>query len=473
MIIHQAIKYLNNRYGHDILLNKRLFNLMRDFHFFDYEDSSIQSTFEIVIQCYGDELYKSLENNDWSATYSRSLMDCNYRFGFKDEIISYIFESISYGFGQIAQISKNYVHPFPDRKSRWSTYMIFYQLCGFNLIPIKGDRDNWYDNKKSFKNPAYGSWQDFKNDELRISLISDIASNKEYTGIGGILGVDNLRVLDFDDLSLFTKVVNAPWFENYGEFNDFVKYCLSLLRLPEDYHWVVRSGSGCGFHIIFRTNEITNFNPEIISFKNRKDLYKEKIDVKALDLIWNGYIALPPTSGAGAFNPNLYETYPFVYRFINCDLFPDYEPAFVSIGDLNNFLNQYCAEDHFYGGWHGGTTLYGHKKISSEFGSFTNDYLSHNDSIEWLESCNTPEGKNMAAIKYIEHSEYDKAAKILSSHFNYSFAAYNYAVLMSYGHVPFSSLLLNRLRQTFEQDTRISKYDIERLFERVEKSKSN
>lgn len=473
MIIHQAIKYLYRNYGYGILLEKRLFNLMKDFHFFDYEESTLQATFDIVIKQYGEHLYNGIISRNWASTYNRIIMDCKNKFGFKDELVTYIFESIAYGFDMLEKISKNYIYPLTDRKSRWESYMIFYQLCGFHLLPIKGDVDNWRSNEKSFKNPAYGSWRDFKDIDLNTGLIKDIVSNKDYTGFGGLLGINNIRVLDFDDIGLFAKVVNGPWDDNNPKFDEFVKYCLTLLELPKDYQWVIRSGGGCGFHIIFKTEEVPNFNPEIISFQSRKSLTKDKLDVKALDLLWNGYVALPPTAAAGAFNHDLYETYPFIYRFKNRNIFPDYEPLFVSIGNLNNFLNQYCSEDNFYGGWLESTVLYGNSKISSEYGSYTNDYLSYNDAIEWLELCDTVEGQNMAAIKYIENKQFDKAAETLSKISTFSFAAYNYAVLMSYKYVPYSSILFTNLRQVFEQDTRISKYHVERLYERIESIISN
>lgn len=469
MIIHQAIKYLYNRYGSEILLRKRLYNLLRDYHIFDYEEPSLQYTFEIVIHRYGEEMYTSLHTQEWMSMYNRVLMDCKRKFGFKEDIIDYIFESIAYGCAQIPALSKNYITTTNNRTERWLTHILFYQLCGFNILPIQGDQENWYKNYKSFKNPAYGSWGDFKGDQINIDLARKIAISQEYTGFGGILGVNNLRVLDFDELGLFTKVVNGPWHEQYEAFNDFVKYCLLLLGLPEDYQWVVRTGGGCGFHIIFKTNDILNYTPEVISFKSRKELSKEKLDVKALDLIWNGYIVLPPSYGARVFDHDLWEIEPFFYRFHNNDLFPNYEPQFVSIDSLNNFLNEYCAEDHYYGGWLDGSTLYGHKKRSSEFGSYSNDYLSHNDSMEWLEQCDSPEGLNMLAIQYIKQKEYGQAARVLSQVLNFSFAAYNYAVLMSYGYVHYSSLLLKRLRQTYENDSRISKYDIENLSDRLSK----
>lgn len=473
MILHQAIKYLVNNYGCDILLNKRMFNLMCDFQLFRYEDSSMTSTFEIIIQRYGEDLYEGLINGEWSAMYNRCILDCTHRYGFKEDIISYIFESIAYGLGKISKISPNYVINWGNRNIRWESYMVFYQLCGFNLLPIKGNIDNWWDEEeKSFKNPSSGVWTDFISADFNKDIIDEVLSDDSYTGIGGIVGGNsNIRVLDFDDLGIFAREVNGPWNEESTKFSEFVNYCLKRLGLPEDYQWVVKSGSGCGFHIIFKTSDINNFSPEIISFQSHKDLRKEKLDVKSLDLIWNGYVALPPTVGAGAFNPNLYDTYPFIYRFFKRNIFPDYEPYVVTIGNLNSFLIDYCSDNHFYGGWVDGITLYGNVKKSSEFGSFSNDYLSYNDSLEWLQNCDTPEGQNMYAIKLIEQKEFDKAAITLSKVLPFSFAAYNYAVLMSLGKVPHSNITLHRIRPFFEQDSRISKYDIEQLHNRLENIK--
>lgn len=463
MIIHQAIRYFIHKYGTDILLRKRVYNLMRDCHFFKYEDSTMQSTLEIILEKYGEKLYKGINSDEWNNVYSRCRMDCTRRYSFNKEITEYIFESIAYGCGKISQISKNHLVPLSDSHFKRECYSVFYNLCGFNLMPIKGDTNDWYANTKSFKNPAHGEWTDFKSADLDLSIITDISSNSNYTGIAGLLGHNELRVLDFDDLGLFSRVINAPWFNDYPEFDIFLKFCLNILGLPEDYQWVVRSGGGVGFHIIFKTDEVPNFNPEIISFQSSKSFRKAKTDVKALDLIWNGYVALPPTLGARFFDTNCFEVYPYIYRFYNRKIFPDYEPIKIPLGNLNNFLNTYCAEDSFYGGWIKGMTLYGNKKRSSEWGSYSNDYLSYNDSIEWLECCANPEASNMAAIKHIERGEFDIASNLLSKNQTFPFSAYNYAVLISLGHVPFSSTLLSTLTDVFEFDSRISQYDKKKL----------
>lgn len=468
MILHQAIRYLFRNFGSSILNGRKLFNLMNDFHFFDYEDSVLRNTFEIILRYYGEQLYNGLTNCDWHSTYHRAYIDCVCKFGFREDLTSYIFESISYGVGMSSSILKNYIIPLDSRELRLKYYLMFYQICGINILPIKGDTINWYSNKQSFKNPAFGNWTDFDNIGHDIKTVKEYAEDKDLTGIGGIMGSNGIRVLDFDDLGLFTNVVNGPWHESNIKFENFVKYCLSLLNLPEDYQWVVKSGSGCGFHIIFKTTEVQNYNPEIISFQSKKSFQKENLAVKALDLIWNGYVVLPPSLGSGFFDPNLYEAYPFIYRFYNRKLFPDYEPFFIEIGDLNNFLNEYCSEDHYYGGWLEGSPLYGNRKRSSEFGSFTNDYLTHSDSLEWLECCHTPEGLNMLAIKYIELKEFDKADKILRQNLSFSFSAYNYTLLMAYGHIDFSEELFVTLKSRYELDERISNYDKEELNKRMD-----
>ncbi|WP_192821034.1 hypothetical protein [Rufibacter sp. LB8] len=85
--------------------------------------------------------------------------------------------------------------------------------------------------KNLFKSP-YHEWTKYQFERQNKEEILEY-NWKDATGVGVILGHQNLRALDIDGcVSL-----------------EFIDKVLETLQLPLDYPWVMRSGSGNGFHI--------------------------------------------------------------------------------------------------------------------------------------------------------------------------------------------------------------------------------
>ena len=97
----------------------------------------------------------------------------------------------------------------------------YFELMKFNVLPLRG----------KVPTIAWKEWQD------KIQTKEDIEAMewKNSSGVGVLMGINNLRCLDLD------KVENP----------DILEIILKELNLPEDYTWVVQSGSGEGFHIYF------------------------------------------------------------------------------------------------------------------------------------------------------------------------------------------------------------------------------
>ena len=120
-------------------------------------------------------------------------------------------------------------------------YAQFYKShFGFNVVPIRG------------KSPFI----DWKKWQSKIQTEEEINSFDwgKATGLGVISGIENLRCLDIDCV---------------GDF-EIVAIILKKLKLPDNYQWVVRSGSGEGFHIYFYCED----EKAVIEKYGRSSVYK-------------------------------------------------------------------------------------------------------------------------------------------------------------------------------------------------------
>jgi len=97
----------------------------------------------------------------------------------------------------------------------------YFELMKFNVLPLRGKIPtiNWK------------VWQDKNQTKEDIESMDW----KNSSGVGVVMGINNLRCLDLDMV----------------ENQDILDEILTELNLPEDYGWIVQSGSGEGFHIYF------------------------------------------------------------------------------------------------------------------------------------------------------------------------------------------------------------------------------
>lgn len=115
---------------------------------------------------------------------------------------------------------------------------------------------------------------------------------EKVNGIGLIVGFENLRVIDIDGCSNI----------------DFINDIVELLDLPKNYEWIVKSGSGDGFHIYFYSDKryyadnwnITSFMPN----KHNTGLFEK------IEFLWENTHSILPNS--------IHKS-SFEYCFINID----------------------------------------------------------------------------------------------------------------------------------------------------------
>src|SRR5690606_4022540 len=110
-----------------------------------------------------------------------------------------------------------------------------YKDFGFNVSCISKNTNEYNSNSRNFfKTPSH-KWSDLFDYEQEPSELESYDWDNAV-GIGTFTSWENLVVLDIDGCS------------DVG----FVKQILRILGLPEDYEWVVESGSKNGFHIYYR-----------------------------------------------------------------------------------------------------------------------------------------------------------------------------------------------------------------------------
>lgn len=236
------------------------------------------------------------------------------------------------------------------------TLLDTYQKSGFSLHTISKEANfiNYFENNIT-KAPI---------DKVGNSKSIDLT--KVY-GIGVDLGPENnIFALDIDgciDINLIHKI-------------------LKVLSLPEDYEWVIKSGSGAGYHIIYTCSNYQVIEEEDITFGYDSSqsigpdfgapktnayypapLYKTfyKMEFK-----WGGNLVLPPSNHLTGNN----------YRFIN--KVPLNPPNDVSIHDL------YKAKEKF-------TSTYAEVSELSNFRVRKTDLSISDETLYEYEDCKLQE----------------------------------------------------------------------------------
>lgn len=197
----------------------------------------------------------------------------------------------------------------------------YYDVYGFNLLPLEN------------KVPRI-NWEHWQTNEMGTDDIDHLGWNSNTNGIGAISGIKNLRCLDFDAVTDY----------------EIVKMFVKNLGLPSEYLWVVRSGSGKGYHIWFYCSPLSvspkggekssNENDLLIkTLGGEKSYYKLTLNEKGLcdhiELRWkNCQTVLPPS-----FHPSGGQ-----YEFVNLRYkgIPASAPHNIGVGKLMDVLREFC-----------------------------------------------------------------------------------------------------------------------------------
>lgn len=162
------------------------------------------------------------------------------------------------------------------------------------------------------KSPAH-SWKSWQIRRPALEEIEKINWDLS-SGIGAVLGHSS-RCIDID----------------YCDDIEVIKIFLRILRLPENYEWVVKSPNGYHIHVscdpIYFATAKELINGVLPVLPNSKFASK----LNKIELRWANHIVLPPTN---YFNKK--------YKFINTE-FPDNSPQYVEIFRVFSALSFFCG----------------------------------------------------------------------------------------------------------------------------------
>lgn len=317
---------------------------------------------------------------------------------------------------------------------------LFYRLFGMNISQIKWDKDK--DQFQKIKDPFDHDWKRFCKEKQALDYILNWNWG-DCAGLGIILGHNQYRALDID-------IANTDPFEKiYPKqgINGLIDEMLDILHLPLDYPWVVRSGSGYGFHIIFKCEDSqATTNIDVISY-SPNDYYAKltKEEFVRIELRWNAHLVLPPSLHISGNH----------YKFRNESL-PISSPSHINLSSIEELVYKYCSEITYYPLSYNGIDfeVAGNQKIESRFDS-CGERCYNIDSIMWLKQALHEEESNILAIKLLlgDEIERDIEAGIKTlENLNCQTAKYNLLNLHACGFIQLPQSEIKRLYEDLDKE---------------------
>lgn len=283
-------------------------------------------------------------------------------------------------------------------------YATYYQSMGMNVSPV---------GKSNYKKPIIDNWKRY------ISVKQDEIHNfnwEDSVGIGLIGGFNEYRALDIDELYY-------SYYDRRGRIDDFVAKCLAILGLPQDYAWVIDSGSGRGLHIIFRMNDF-EYSEEVYSYSAKRIEGRELF--KRMELRWKAFLVLPPSQHKEGGK----------YQFRN-NAIPSYKPYYVDNDHVYNLLNYFCGDYHFeecnYNGMDFNLVRITKQVATS---SHENCYDEVEDNLAFIKDCKSKDAFNTMGTFYATGKMVELDMHKAINYFNLSnneMAHFNIASLISIG----------------------------------------
>lgn len=347
----------------------------------------------------------------------------------KNMVFTHFYDAKSLSTIRIKNVVYSVDEIFREMESQLSAMSMLYNGFKMNLTKVRG-----HEELKTFKDFDQ-SWpyklEDFSNSQQKKSFI---LSQNWYrnSGIGLVLNWNDYHAIDVDGVLLG----DDPNFGYRGvPMNELIAGMLDGLGLPDDYPWVVKSGSKRGFHIIFKAK----FSDGIVSTSsynaNSSNSFWLDNDLcpvgmfNRLELRWDNHLILPPSIHSSGYK---YEFWKDV---------PDYCPSEISLKNIDDLIFRYCgrAVVKSYKWKDCNFKLAEFKKCSSRIQSGV-DFIVEpkEDSLLWLEQSDSPYSKNSLAIRYLLGVGVGKNKKLARYYFELSdsdLAHFNLASLLACGYL--------------------------------------
>lgn len=196
-----------------------------------------------------------------------------------------------------------------------------YKEFGFNVSCITNKPNEYNLNSRSFfKTPSH-RWVKLFNSKQSTSEIENY-DWYNAVGIGTFTNWNDLVLIDIDGCS---------------DIN-FLKTILRKLSLPENYEWVIESGSKNGYHIYYRGSKIDECDDDdVVSTFPPKQEFEKYLD--KIEFLWKTHTVLPP-SVHGSGNS---------YSFVNKD-FPKNPPVKINESIIYSFIDSFLDFEEIEGG---------------------------------------------------------------------------------------------------------------------------
>ena len=304
-------------------------------------------------------------------------------------------------------------------KNELFLYANYYHKIGMNISPVKCD---------DYKGPLIEDWEKYilsRQGDEEIQSYDWI----EATGIGVILGYNEYRALDVDSLccSLDDQYSEETRVERKRMF---ISQCLEILGLPQNYCWVIDSGSGNDLHIIFRSSDFVSSSCDYSYSPNAFFKYEVQL-FERMEIRWKAFLVLPPSLHKSGGK----------YLFHD-DMFPLYKPYYISLDKIYDLINYFCGDLSFKRCYFRKQySLYlakiKKKEAESSFTRMRGDILYEvKDNIDFLKSCHSKDAFNTLGVySAVDKTAEDGLSKALKFFYlsNNSMAHFNIASLMACG----------------------------------------
>ena len=187
-----------------------------------------------------------------------------------------------------------------------------YKQFGFNISCITNKENSYNTNSRSFfKSPSHSWTSLFRSKQNKFEY--EDYDWKNSVGIGTFTNWNNLVVIDIDGCSDIA----------------FLRRILSKLGLPQNYEWVVESGSKNGYHIYYNGWKIDECEEDdVVSTFPPNQEYEKYLD--KIEFLWKTHTVLPPSVHGSGNN----------YSFVNGS-FPNKPPIGISTDTIYSFIEEY------------------------------------------------------------------------------------------------------------------------------------
>lgn len=460
MIIHIITKRIINKYGIDILRDKRLVNILNDMSAFTYEIPSIRTTMLLILDSYGNKILSSYSKGmPGEITISQYKHEFSETYGIKEEISNYVFDTLAYGISWIKSIKENVINNavFDNPTDKMNCYALLYYYLGMPITQIKGNPNDghfghydWYDIRPadSYKNPISKEGSHLSMPEIKAIDWNGV------TGLGMFTSDSKIKVIDFDNVRSF----------------DIVEDVLKILGLPQDYSWVVKSGSGSGFHVYIRLEDDIKEDFKDSSF-SPTGRFEEEFSV--VEFLTQKHVVLPGSTGRpyesnDGWDILITPQYKILGTKSNIPLC---EPQIVDIDRINNLFDYFCGmntQDHIWlGAGKDSFYMFRRAKQDSAYNS-SGFHNSCDDDMQWVQYCTSEIGRIAYAVKLVHRKEYAKALSIFKEYVS-DYAKYNIACLYAHKLVEGNKQLAEKYYRMILNSDSIHDYEKSQLKKTIDK----